>query len=303
MAHIVWERFGNPKNYVEPFFGSGAVLLGRPEATDDMLRIETVNDLDGFVANCWRAMAHAPEEVFKCADQPAFENDLHARHTWLKARRMELTSHLEGDPDYFDAKIAGQWLWGMSQWIGSGFCGDAGSGPWIVEGGRLVKGDAGRGVSRQIPHLGNAGTGVAKNVGLMEWFDALSTRMKRVRVACGDWSRVMGPSVTTKHGMTGVFLDPPYDTGEAGYAVDTGCAADVLKWCEKNGNDPLLRIALCGYEGDHNKLTDLGWDVVEWKAQGGYGSQSDGEGRANSDKERIWFSPNCIKPNRGLFDL
>lgn len=30
VASIVWERFGDVPNYVEPFFGSGAVLLGRP---------------------------------------------------------------------------------------------------------------------------------------------------------------------------------------------------------------------------------------------------------------------------------
>ena len=29
-AHLVWERFGDLPNYVEPFFGSGAVLLNRP---------------------------------------------------------------------------------------------------------------------------------------------------------------------------------------------------------------------------------------------------------------------------------
>jgi hypothetical protein len=29
-AHLVWAAFGDVPNYVEPFFGSGAVLLGRP---------------------------------------------------------------------------------------------------------------------------------------------------------------------------------------------------------------------------------------------------------------------------------
>jgi hypothetical protein len=48
----VWERFGNVANYVEPFFGSGAVLLGRPHPPG----IETVNDLDCMVANFWRAL-------------------------------------------------------------------------------------------------------------------------------------------------------------------------------------------------------------------------------------------------------
>ena len=30
IAAQVWQRFGDVRNYVEPFFGSGAVLLNRP---------------------------------------------------------------------------------------------------------------------------------------------------------------------------------------------------------------------------------------------------------------------------------
>ena len=30
VAGLVWDRFGDVPNYVEPFFGSGAVLFGRP---------------------------------------------------------------------------------------------------------------------------------------------------------------------------------------------------------------------------------------------------------------------------------
>ncbi len=30
VAHLVWERFGDVGNYVEPFAGSLATLLGRP---------------------------------------------------------------------------------------------------------------------------------------------------------------------------------------------------------------------------------------------------------------------------------
>ena len=48
VADAVWERFGEVRNYVEPFFGSGAVLLGRACGARGT---ETVNDLDGFVAN------------------------------------------------------------------------------------------------------------------------------------------------------------------------------------------------------------------------------------------------------------
>ena len=55
VAPYVWRAFGDVPNYVEPFFGSGAVLLGRPSAPGT----ETVNDKDGFVANFFRS-ARAP---------------------------------------------------------------------------------------------------------------------------------------------------------------------------------------------------------------------------------------------------
>ena len=59
VAPEVWARFGNVHNYVEPFFGSGAVLFGRPEIGN----IETINDLDGFVSNFWRAVKLSPDET------------------------------------------------------------------------------------------------------------------------------------------------------------------------------------------------------------------------------------------------
>ena len=59
-------------------------------------------------------------------------------------------------------------------------------------------------LSQARPHLGDAGRGI------LEGFEALHDRTRRVRVACGDWTRVLGPSVTWRHGTTAVFLDPPY---------------------------------------------------------------------------------------------
>jgi len=44
IADIVWKRLGDVPNYVEPFFGNGAVLLRRPHKPG----IETVNDKDGL---------------------------------------------------------------------------------------------------------------------------------------------------------------------------------------------------------------------------------------------------------------
>jgi DNA adenine methylase len=308
VAPEVWARFGDVANYVEPFFGSGAVLLGRPGGASG---IETVNDLDGFVANFWRALAMDPDAVAHHADWPVNENDLHARHAWLVSNCGDLPARLEGDPEYHDAKIAGWWVWGLCCWIGSGWC--SGAGPWQSVDGKLVKVErnAGQGVKRQRPHLGNAGVGVNRQLphlgpvsgvtnkgdGLREYMRELSGRLKKVRFCCGDWSRVCGPTPTFKHGLTGVFLDPPY-TAEAErnmdiYAKDCGEVGHrVTQWAIENGDNPLMRIALCGYEGEY-EIPDT-WTTLEWKAHGGYGNQGETTGRDNAHRERIWFSPHCL---------
>lgn len=297
IASQVWERFGDVRNYVEPFFGSGAMLLNRPQP---FTGTETVNDLDGMVANFWRALAADPEAVAKHADWPVNELDLHARHLWLTNAGRAQVERLREDAEWHDAKIAGWWVWGLCQWIGSGWC----EHPEWQQLPHL--GDAGRGVhrpSQKLPHLGDAGRGVHRGSGgdLYEYFGLLADRLRRVRVCCGNWSRVCGPTPTVKQGLTAVFLDPPYDQGERDpslYAVETPVAAEVREWCLANGDDKRLRIALCGYAGEgHEELEAAGWDVLEWKARGGYGSQgTNTEGRENAKRERVWFSPHCVSP-------
>lgn len=312
IAHEVWLRFGNVANYVEPFFGSGANLLARPKNEWCDGRVETVNDLNGYIANFWRAVQHDPNAVAYYADWPVNENDLHARHAWLTAQRDDIQLRLEGDPDWFNAKIAGWWVWGMSCWIGGGFC--SGQGTWQQIDGELVnvKGNAGLGVYRKLPHLRNAGMGVNRKrphlsgagMGvhrkrpLTEWMFALSERLRRVRVCCGDWKRVCAPSVTFTHGVTGVFLDPPYSakTGRNmncyGHTDNGDVAHAVRAWAIEHGANPLMRIALCGYDGEH--VMPDGWAVFAWKANGGYGSQRKNGTNENSHRERIWFSPACL---------
>jgi len=236
------------------------------------------------------------------------ENDLHARHSWLVAHCGDLGARLDGDPEYYDAKIAGWWVWGLCCWIGCGWC--SGKGPWHPIDGRLMntKGDAGQGVNRQRPHLSNAGQGVnRKREGLREWMEALSERLRGVRVCCGDWARVTGKSVTYGQGLTGVFLDPPYSTEAERdmmiYRKDCGKVAhDVKAWAIANGDNPLLRIALCGYEGEHDMPES--WTCHAWKTAGGYGLQAEGgAGRNNSVRERIWFSPHCLTVDVNQMEL
>lgn len=300
VAGIVWERFGEVKNYVEPFCGSAAVLLARPDEPEGVSRTETVNDADGLLANFWRAMVHDPDAVAHYADWPVNEADLHARHLWMVGQRDDLTARLMGDPDWFDAKAAGWWVWGISAWIGGGWC--SGEGPWQSVDGIIADvrkppnpGNAGQGVRRRIPCLSSAGQGVNRISGTYAVLDPIAERMRRVRVACGDWRRVTSKAVTYGHGLTGVFLDPPYPEGAVDYnAGDRSTYQDVQDWALENGDDPLMRIAVCGYESDHNALEDAGWSVVRWATAGGYGSQGDGEGRENAKRETIWFSPHCL---------
>ena len=308
-APLIWDRLGAVDNYVEPFAGSLAVLLGAPR----IARTETINDLDGFVANFWRAVGKDPEAVAEFADWPVNEADLSARHLWLVARREEFTLRLQADPDYYDAKIAGWWCWGLCCWIGSGWC--SGEGPWHSVDGQLVHlGDAGRGVNRQLVHLGNAGQGVNRQLvhlgtagrgvnrqlGLYEWFDALGARLARVRVCCGDWQRICGPTPTTKQGLTAVVLDPPYSTDERDdrlYAKDSGTvAADCRRWALDHGDDPSMRIVLCGYDTEHDMP---GWTTEAWKAHGGYGSQATAGENVNATRETLWFSPHCLGATQG----
>jgi DNA adenine methylase len=308
VAPVIWERFGKVENYVEPFFGSGAVLLARPNPAG----VETINDACGFVANFWRATQAAPDEVARHVDWPVNEADLQARHFWLVTEGRERLARVLGEPDGFDAKIAGWWCWGLCAWIGSGWC--SGEGPWQWTGDGWSKlphlGNAGQGVNRKLTHLGrnrDSGKGVHRpSFAILDTFEALAARLRKVRVAYGDWSRVCGDSVTWRHGTTAVFLDPPYgeEAGRVGglYAQDDlTVAAKAREWAIEAGKRKDMRICLAGYDGEH--AMPVGWVAHRWKAKGGYGSQGDGAGRANAARETLWFSPACIPPKQsGLFD-
>jgi len=311
VASLVWERLGQPVNYVEPFFGSGAVLLARqwPHGMT-----ETVNDLDAYLSNFYRAVQGDPDSVAFHADFPVSEVDILARHKWLLEQgRGPFTDKMKSDPSFYDAKIAGWWLYGICAWIGSGWCkAESKQLPHLGTAGMGINrklphlGDAGRGINRKLPHLGDAGR--AKFIRRM--MRKLSQRLRDVRVACGDWKRVLGDSVTFKHGITGVFLDPPYShkTNSVRYASESGAACifdEVRQWAIDNGNNKLLRIALCGY--DDEREMPSGWDCIAWKTNGGFANQGGKtKGKENKHKERIWFSPACIKPSKetqiGLFD-
>ena len=117
-AEGVWKMFGDPTIYVEPFAGSLAVLLAR----DVPCKREIVCDKDANIVNFWRAIKADPEQVAYYADTPTFHHHLTAVHRWLMRTGPERAEMIRNDPDYYDAKAAGRWCWGISNWIGGGWC-------------------------------------------------------------------------------------------------------------------------------------------------------------------------------------
>lgn len=399
VADVVWRAFGpSIANYVEPFAGSLAVLLARPNGAG---KIETVNDRDRYLANFWRAVMADPDAVAASADWPVNEADLHARHKWL-VNQAEFRERMHTDPDFYDVKIAGWWVWGICQWIGGGWCVEPkatgqrseaedrkrpemdGTAPgrgvhsdgaheakppseWVqLPDLSTFKKGGGRGIhseanTRKLPSLAVGGANgdaagrgmlseaavasqsrcasgwnerlyLARRHGLtndhgvhlpslgndrglngviappcVDWFRALQIRLRRVRVACGDWTRVLGDSVLGKGKNVGgrrpcaVFLDPPYSHEFRDPYLysedDASISAKVREWALERGDDPDLRIALCGYSGEHEMPPT--WTEHAWKASRGYA----GEGNDNRERERIWFSPHClpIETQRSLF--
>lgn len=309
-APLVWQAIGaDVGSYVEPFAGSLAVLLARPGGAG---RIETVNDLSGHVANFWRAVRECPEELAAHADYPVIEADLHTRHRWLWERGQTLAVEIDRHPRFCDPRAAAWWAWGASAWVGSGWCD-----------GRLA---------RQLPKLSDAGAKLhSPGADIPEWIAALAARLRRVRVACGDWRRLTSRAVlcvaTPTHSGTsaGLFLDPPYDDAEDHEgdgkrratrlyeSDDPTVARDVARRAEelhadaeRLGSD--LRIVVAGYAGGAKPagFREVAWDPSTLQAGGGYGRKN-GNGR----RERLWLSPMCqpvqgevgAARQRSIFDL
>lgn len=292
IASRIWQAIGaDVPNYVEPFAGSCAVLLARPTPG----KVETINDASGLVANVWRAIKYDPRAVAVAADNPVIELDLRAWQTELVDAAEGLADLLESNPRAFDAELAGRWIWGASCSIGGRWC------------------DPQEAKARKLPHLsGGGGTGVGYGKGvharhgrqfgdLFAWFEALSARFRTVRVACGDFERVLSSAVTTAHTLTAVVLDPEYDpemckpmyAAKRGVNLEETASARARRWAIAHGDDPDFRIVLCGLAGEH-KMPE-GWLEVAWRAPTGYA----GTTKADADRpvgreEVLHLSPFCL---------
>lgn len=215
--------------------------------------------------------------------------EVFGRDRELVAGNPARLERLRSDPGFYDPLVAAWWLWGIDLWIGSGWCRDLEA---RAPRPKMPRSDPRRSAKRSVAaHL-----------------TALQKRLRGVRVLCGDWERAVGPSSLTatlrkqgggRIGHTAVLLDPPYETSSELYSGSvTKVCRDVWRWAEEHGNDPHLRIVVCGYDGEWSPPE--GWATIAWTKRRAYASHA-----GNGERERLWCSPACLPVDRpqqaGLF--
>ena len=315
IAPAVWQRFGEVDRYIEPFFGSGAVLLANPRPA----RSEIVCDLNGFICNFWRSIRHDPQQTAYYADYPTIHHDLSARHKWL-IRWFENHHRLIEDSDFYDAKVAGWWCWGMSLWIGGDFCQLAehvrDKRPVVRPGSGQTRGICDRHthipleeriakqprVSDSIPKVTDCLYRLTgqQRASIADWFINLSQRLKNVIVLNRSWESAITPTIlgdTDHHSQSvrAVFLDPPYlltNRISTLYQTETQdttdkAARDSYNWAVSRGNNSGYRIAYCCAEGDFD--IPPGWASINQAFSGIRNSA-----RRSERREIIMFSPACL---------
>ena len=271
-ANEIWDHLGNPKVYSEPFAGSLAVLLRRPGGAG---KLEIITDTNSLLVNFWRAVQVDPESVSRWASTPTFQDDLNARHRWLVEWRDNGGSErVIEDADYYDAKCAGWWVWGIKRWLGPKWCPTDG-----IE-------------ANQVPHICDHGAPSY----IRDYLTILQRRLERVVVLNRPWQSAVTDAVLQQsmesNPSVGIFMDPPYMKDTEGrkreyryYGVNdpTDAAVTAYEWAIDNGVK--YRIAYACAAGDFP--VPHGWK---------YKTASMGGMQRKSDRDDcIMFSPACRK--------
>lgn len=71
MASKIVSLMPKHRSYLEPFFGSGAVLFNKPPSA-----IETVNDIDGDITNFFQVLREQPEELSRLIALTPYSRDV-----------------------------------------------------------------------------------------------------------------------------------------------------------------------------------------------------------------------------------
>ena len=275
LAAKIWEIIGETNRYVEPFMGSCAVLLARPTP---ITGVELVNDNNHYIVNFYRALQADPEHLAWLANQPCIEADLHARHLYLVKKSKWLHDNIYNDPEWYNTRLAAWWVWGVSHWIGRGWCekGEKWEKKPELSINRGIESVAnkkpGIGHDRGVVSVANkkpatsgkkelVGTFLDRYNNLDNFLRVLSDRLIGVKVMCGDWKRVCTFCSTeyVDENCT-IFLDPPYNGYEELYGGSGKIliSEEVRNFCIEKANTK-MKLILTGYETDHDELLNHGF--------------------------------------------
>jgi DNA adenine methylase len=282
IAPKVWEMFGNVDRFVDPFMGGASVLLNRPH-TLKKTQTEIVNDIDGHLVNFYRAIKYAPDELAERTKTIRSAVDVVAYSRMLQ-RSQDTIAAMCDDIRFYDIDLALAYLYVVTLRIGSTHIYHK---PVVIHTG---------------DNKGIFALSFDERIAYLRW---LSERLTNVIIPCMDWKQLLDSKVGI--GIAGIgngwgnsiglFLDPPYQFNlrtSGLYRHENNVSADVRKYALQHGDNPHFRIAVCGYEGEHDQLGREGWHAHIWKGKKGYGTKR---------PEIIWFSPYCITNQPTLFSL
>ena len=293
IAASLWRRFGPVAVYTEGYAGSCACLLRSPYGPAGR---EIVSDTNGFICNFWRALRAEPDAVARWADYPSFHHDLTARHEWLMNwGREESHRLLKIDPEtndlWYDVKAAGWWCWGMSLWIGAGWCTDVSlrkdeqlhdKRPYVRDtvGGRGVS--AQRATHDKIPRVSDRGGGHG--------------------VAAQALIRDQRPGIG-KGGGSGIHADSMFD------GSPVGSGERLLEWFEALAQrfgrvitlnrdwqsavtDTLLQHTPSGPKPEVGVLLDPPYRTTTGRSDNLYQSDADGTSEDTAEESYMWAVEN-----------
>lgn len=236
------------KHYVEPFGGSLAVLLAKPQS-----KLETVNDLDGDLMLFWRVLRDQPDELITAA---AMTPHSRAEH--------QSAYDLDGAPTELERARR---VWVM---LSQGRTGTMRRTGW-----RFFRNPAGTG--NAMPEYLDA---------YVERMPPAAARLRSVSLECRpalDVVRDYG-----QHPDVCLYVDPPYEGVTRprtydGYRHEMRATSDhqdllaALRECK-------AAVVLSGYRSPlYDDVLD-GWDAIEVPTFTGQGSVENGQGRT----EVLW---------------
>lgn len=170
----------NTKTYIEPFLGTGNVLMGKTKHETEIL-----GDLNPYVVMFYRAMKENPERLF---DLINVHNNRISEDYWKKFRDMGVM--------LLDPPTVGAWYYIINKYANNG----------IV---RFNK--SGRCNSTFCKTL--TGRGIYDR----EWFDKVADRVKDVSFYNKPYQDLLALSQNFNPEETWIFCDPPYIEVETKY--------------------------------------------------------------------------------------